>query len=114
MWFHLKLPSSRPPSPPSPLPQTVASPIVGDTRTVCDPCFLLPRPEADKEATHLAQEAVSEACDGLQALLRLLKFMQMSSIHGAEELAHELGALTADFLTLTALPVLFNAYAFTK
>ena len=99
---------------PSPLLQTVASPIVGDTRTVCDPCFLLLRPEADKEATHLAQEAVSEACDGLQALLRLLEFMQMSSIHGTEAFAHVLGALTADFLTLNALPVLLNAYAFTK
>ena len=111
---HLKLPSSRPPSPPSPLPQTVASPIVGDTRTVCDPLFSIARPDADKEATHLAQEAVSEGCDGLKALLRLLEFMQMSLIHGTEELAHELGALTADFLTLTALPVLFNASAFTK
>jgi hypothetical protein len=38
----------------------------------------------------------------------------MSTIHGTEELAHELGALTVDLPTLIALPILLNAYAFTS
>ena len=38
----------------------------------------------------------------------------MSTIHGTEQLAHELGSLTADLLTQVALPVLINANAFTS
>ena len=38
----------------------------------------------------------------------------MSTTHGTEELAHELGALTADFPTLIVLPILLNAYVFTS
>ena len=67
--FHLKLPPSCPPSPP--LPQTVVPPIVSDTPTVCDLLSSLLRP--DKESTRLAREAVSDACDGLKALLRLME-----------------------------------------
>jgi hypothetical protein len=37
----------------------------------------------------------------------------MSTIYSTGELAHELGAFTADLLTLIALLVLLNAYAFT-
>ena len=110
--FHLKLPPSRPPSPP--LAQTVVLPIISDTRAVCDLLSSLPRPDADKETTCLAREAVSDACDGLKALLRLMDFVQMSTIHGPEELAHELGALTADLPTLIALPIILNAYVFTS
>ena len=110
--FHLKLPPSRPPSPP--LPQPVVPLIISDTRAVCDLLCSLPRPDADKETTRLAREAVSDACDGLKALLRLMEFVQMSTIHGTEELAHELGALTADLPTLIALPILLNAYVFTS
>ena len=110
--FHLKLPPSRPPSPPP--PQTVIPPLISDTRAVCDLLSSLPRPDADKEATRLAREAVSDACDGLKALLRLMEFVQVSTIHGTEELAHELGALTADLPTLIALPILLNAYVFTS
>jgi len=40
--------------------------------------------------------------------------VQMGAIHGTEELAHELGALTADLPTLIALPILLNAYVFTS
>ena len=110
--FHLKLPPSRPPSPP--LSQTVVPPIISDTRAVCDLLSSLPRPDADKEPTRLAREAVSDACDGLKALLRLMEFVQMGTIHGTEELAHELGSLTADLPTLIALPILLNAYVFTS
>jgi len=38
----------------------------------------------------------------------------MSTIHGTEELARELGALSADFPALIALPILLNAYGFTS
>ena len=109
--FHLKLPPS---CPPPPLPQTVVPPIVGDTRTVCDLLSSLTRPDADKESTRLAREAVSDACDGLKALLRPMEFVHMSMIHSVEEPAHELGALTADFPTLIALPILLSAYVFTS
>jgi len=110
--IHLRLPPSRPPSPP--LPQTAVPPVVSDTRAACDLLSSLPRPGADKETTRLAREAVSDACDGLKALLRLMEFVQMSTINGTEELAHELGALTTDLPTLIALPILLNAYVFTS
>ena len=38
----------------------------------------------------------------------------MSTIHSTEELAHELGALTADLPTLIALPIMLDAYVFTR
>jgi len=43
-----------------------------------------------------------------------MEFVQISTIHGTEELGHELGALTADLPTLIALPILLNAYVFTS
>jgi len=109
--FMLKLPPSRPPSPPT--LQPVMPPIVSDARTVCDLLSSLPRPAADRERTRLAREAVSDACGGLKALLRLMESVQTSTIHCAEDLARELGALTADLPTLIALPILLNAYVFT-
>jgi len=112
--FHLKLLPSRPPS--LPLPQTVVPPITGDTQAVCDLLSSLPGPDANKETTRLAREAVRDACDGLKALLRLMEFVQtpVSTIRGTEELAHELGDFTADLPTLIALPILLNAYVFTS
>ena len=89
-------------------------PIISDTRTVCDLLSSLTRPDADKEATRLAREAVSDAYDGLKALLRLMEFVHMSTIHSAEEPANELGALTAGLPTLIALPILLRAYVFTS
>jgi len=109
--FTLKLPPSRPPSPPT--LQHVMPLIVGDTRAVCDLLSSLPRPATDKESTRLAREAVSDACDGLKALLRLMEFVQRTDTSNAEELARELKALTADLPTLIALPMLLNSYVFT-
>jgi len=43
-----------------------------------------------------------------------MEFVQMSTIHGTEGLAHELGALTADLPRLIALPILLNACVFTS
>lgn len=110
--FILKLPPSRPPSPPT--PHIVMPPIVGDTRVVCDLLSSLPRPDADKQTTCLAREAVNDACDGLKALLHLMESVQTSNIHSAEELARELGVLTANLPTLITLPILLNAYVFTS
>jgi len=106
--FILKLPPSRPPSPPT--PPIVVPPIISDTRVVCDLLSSLPRPDADKETTRLAREAVNDACDGLKALLRLMESVQTSTIHNAEEL----GVLTANLPTLITLPILLNAYVFTS
>ena len=100
MWFHLKLPPSRPPSPPNfcKLPCHLVS-----ARAVFDLLSSLTQADADNETTHLIRETVSDACDGL---LRLMEFVQMSMIHDTEELARELGALTADLLTLIVLSYL--------
>jgi hypothetical protein len=114
--FILKLPPPRPPSrPPSPPTlQPVMPPIVNDARAVCDLLSSLPRPAADRERTCLAQEAVSDACGGLKALLCLMESVQTSTTHCTEDLARELGTLTADLPTLIALPILLNAYVFTS
>ena len=109
--FILKLPPSRPPSPPTMLP--FMPPVVGDTRTVCDLLASLPRPDAAKETTRLAREAVNDACDGLRALLRLLESVQTISTRDPTELARELGTLTADLPTLISLPIILNTYVFT-
>lgn len=109
--FIPKLPPSRPPSPPT--PQPVMPPIVNDARAICDLLSSLPRPAADRERTRLAREAVSDACGGLKALLCLMESVQTSTTHSAEDLARELGTLTADLPTLIALPILLNAYVFT-
>ncbi|KAI9450349.1 hypothetical protein F5148DRAFT_598257 [Russula earlei] len=109
--FHLKVQPSRPPTPPT--LQPVIPPILGDIRAVCDLLSSLPRPAADKETTRLAREAVSDACDGLRALLHLMEAVQRSATNSAEELTRELGALTTDLPTLIALPILLNSFVFT-
>ena len=38
----------------------------------------------------------------------------MKTIHGTEQLAHELGPFTVDLLTQVAPPDLLNAYPFTS
>jgi hypothetical protein len=110
--FIPKLPPSRPSSPPTLQPNM--PPIVSDTRAVCDLLSSLPRPAADRERTRLAREAVNDACIGLKTLLRLMESVQTSTTHCAEDLASELGTLTADLPTLIALPILLNAYVFTS
>jgi len=88
-------------------------PVVGDVRAVCDLFSSLPRPDAEKETTRLAREAVNDACDGLGALLRLLESVQTITTRDPAELARELGVLTASLPTLIALPILLNTYVFT-
>ena len=110
--FIPKLPPSRPPSPPT--LQPVMPPIVNDARAVCAVLSSLPRPAADRERSRLACEAVSDAFGGLKALLCLMESVQTSTTHCAEDLARELGTLTAELPTLIALPILLNAYVFTS
>ena len=42
-----------------------------------------------------------------------MEFVQTNTPHNTEELARELGVLTADLPTLITLPILLNAYVFT-
>ncbi|KZP34235.1 hypothetical protein FIBSPDRAFT_809321 [Athelia psychrophila] len=106
--FGIKLPPSRPPSPPSVhVPSTTAA----DARTLYDLLSLFPRPVA---ANKLACEAVDEAFDGLKALVALLEYIRNSDFaKGAdsiEELQAELEVLTADLPTLIAMPVVLRAH----
>jgi hypothetical protein len=50
-------------------------PSASANRAVCDLLSSLPRPDTDKETTHLARESVSDGCDGLHSLLRLMEFV---------------------------------------
>lgn len=100
--FTIKLPPSRPPSPPSiPIPSTTAA----DARALYDLLSLFPRPVA---ANQLAREAVDEAFDGLKALVALLEAAQTNLF--AKGIQSELEVLTADLPTLIALPVVLRAY----
>jgi len=117
--FTLKLPPSRPPTPPGvsvPRGTTVAA----DARALYDLLSILPRPSADKETTRLAREAVDEAFEALSALTALLEAVQSYMTTGRgrvggpgpnnlAELEGDLGILTADLPLLIALPVLMRA-----
>ncbi|KAJ6593662.1 hypothetical protein B0H19DRAFT_919967 [Mycena capillaripes] len=104
--FTIKLPPSRPPSPPGVL---IPTSTAADARALCELLETLPRPMADTESTRLANEAIDEAFDGLKALPPLLDAVQTTppSQYVAE---HELEVLTEELPTLLALPVLLNAY----
>jgi hypothetical protein len=109
--FTIKLPPSRPPSPPSiQVPSTAAA----DARALYDLLILLPRPVA---ANHLAREAVDEAFNGLKALTALLEAAQSNAFARGTQTKAELGAelevLTADLPTLIALPVVLRAHVST-
>jgi hypothetical protein len=106
--FTIKLPPSRPPSPP--LVQ-VLSTTAADARSLRDLLSLLPRPVA---ANQLACEAVDEAFDGLRALADLLEAAQTNAFaKGTQtqvELETELEMLTADLPTLISLPIILHTY----
>lgn len=107
--FTLKLPPSRPPSPPVVAVPASAS---ADAQALFDLLNILPRPSADKGATRLAREAVDEAFEALKALSALLDAIHKKSGHGrtAEDMAREINILTEDIPLLIALPVLLHAY----
>ncbi|KAI0696697.1 hypothetical protein BC835DRAFT_1271492 [Cytidiella melzeri] len=104
--FTLKLPPSRPPSPPS---TAGRSTLAGDAKALYDLLSTLPRP------THsLAREAVDDGYDSLSALVALLEFIQANRAGTAAvfDLATELQALTTDIPVLIALPVMLRAFVF--
>ncbi|KAI0051875.1 hypothetical protein FA95DRAFT_1511461 [Auriscalpium vulgare] len=103
--FILKLPPSRPPSPPA---DRQVPAVIADARAIFDLLSTMPRPNAEKEATRLAREAVDDAFDGLKALISLLESIQSISVRDPTEL----GVFTSDLPTLIALPILLNAYVF--
>ncbi|KAJ7287391.1 hypothetical protein C8J57DRAFT_1283782 [Mycena rebaudengoi] len=103
--FIIKLPPSRPPSPPSvQVPATTAA----DARTLFELLGMLPRPASENESSRMANEAIEEAFDGLKALVPLLEALQSPANGGRFITEEELEALTEELPTLIALPVLLN------
>ncbi|KAF5385879.1 hypothetical protein D9615_002370 [Tricholomella constricta] len=109
--FNIKLPPSRPPSPPAAaVPATTAA----DARALFDLFSLLPLPTGDKEATRLAREVVDDALEGLQALPPLLDAVHslprnIESQEHLNEVARELEILATEVPLLIALPVVLQA-----
>ncbi|KXN90160.1 hypothetical protein AN958_04650 [Leucoagaricus sp. SymC.cos] len=111
--FTLKLPPSRPPSPP-----TIAIPASAsaDAQALFDLLNTLPRPNACIEATRLAREAVDEAFDALKALSALLDAIHKKNSDGRSprDMAKEINVLAEDIPVLIALPILLHAYGGSK
>ncbi|KAJ7594777.1 hypothetical protein C8J56DRAFT_448663 [Mycena floridula] len=114
--FNIKLPVSRPPSPPN-----VVDPcqVATDARALYELLNMLPRPSADSAGTRLAREAVEEAFHGLEALPNLFNSAyalpsRASGEYSAETLAQELQTHTAELPTLLALPILIQVYGSTS
>lgn len=107
----MKLPPSRPPSPPAPQTYSTAG---SDARALYDLLNLLPRPTlVDKDTSRLAKEAVDEAFIGLKALPSLFDHVQVPGMKGDEntdEFQHALEIITADIPTLIVLPILLHVY----
>ncbi|CAL1707207.1 unnamed protein product [Somion occarium] len=110
--FTLKLPPSRPPSPPS-LQSYKGSTAAGDARTLYDLMWSLPKPS---ESNRLAFEAVMDAFDALSSLAALLDSVQArlksKVVADPNELARDLEVVTVDCPTLVALPILLRTYVF--
>ena len=125
--FTLKLPPSRPPSPPSLASRGPT--VAADARALYDLFRQLPKPSATKEQTRLAREVVDEAFDGLSALIALFESIQ---VHAAipvprstgtgpsanaspkaallVELEADLDILTADIPIVIVLPLLLRTH----
>lgn len=110
--FTIKLPTSRPPSPPVQHLIPSLSPAT-DARALCDLLATLPVPVADSESGRLAREAVDEAMNGLRALADLFdlapSLLKVSDEQTVEGNALELERRTEKIPTLIALPVLLRA-----
>lgn len=104
--FALKLPPSRPPSPPN---LSSKSHLAGDAKALYDLLAMLPRP-----TDTLAREAVDDGYESLSALVALFEFIQTGRVGpGAVfDMAAEVNALTAEIPVLIALPVLLRAFVF--
>ncbi|KAL4074159.1 hypothetical protein J3A83DRAFT_2687682 [Scleroderma citrinum] len=106
--FVLKLPPSRPPSPPT----TSAAPRAAtDAKVLYELMLSLPRPPPQDEATKIAREAVDEAFEDLRILASLLEAADNPSFgmnKTLEEVFTEVDALTGELPVLIALPVLLR------
>jgi len=104
--FSIKLPPSRPPSPPA--VSVHATPAL-DCKALYDILFGLPRP-CDGQA----REAVDEAFEGLRTLPDLLQAIKAGpenmEISDFSDTARHLGNLTTDIPFLIALPLILNAF----
>ncbi|KAI0330989.1 hypothetical protein GY45DRAFT_1301868 [Cubamyces sp. BRFM 1775] len=122
--FTLKLPPSRPPTPPS--PGLRGPTVAADARMLFNLLSQLPKPSQDKPQTRLARDVVDEAFEGLSAFIALLESIQpptapvrtaASPAPGASpkalpltELEADLELLTADLPIVISLPVLLRTY----
>jgi len=110
--FNIKLPPSRPPSPP---PHLVSATAATDARAFFDLLSLFPLPLGNKEATRLAREVVDDAFEGLKALPPLLDAVHGLSLAKVESeqhlngIARELEILATEVPLLIALPVVLQA-----
>lgn len=106
--FTIKLPSSRPPSPPASIVSMRTS-AAGDARAIHDLLWLLPLPD-----DRMARDAVEEALHGLQALAHFFEVVGgilNASDRSVEDRARELIELAEKIPTLIALPILMKAEA---
>ncbi|KAG6866641.1 hypothetical protein C0991_000751 [Blastosporella zonata] len=109
--FNIKLPPSRPPSPPSLCAPASAA---ADARALFDLLSLLPLPVGNKESTRLAREVVDDAFEGLKALPALLDAVhavppKLDSHERENLVAQELEILATEVPLLIALPVVLQA-----
>lgn len=109
--FALKLPPSRPSSPPG---ISVTSSAAVDIRALHDLMVLLPRPPAECDETRVAREAVDEALSDLTALATLLENVDNPLFNvgkSGEAILEEIEMITTDLPTLIVLPVLLRSYS---
>lgn len=103
--FTIKLPPSRPASPP-----VLNSAASTDARALFELLNLLPFPELTQSGGSLANEAVKEAMNDLNALPTLLESVESSS-GKIERLEHSrLMRLTDELPSLISLPILLSAF----
>ncbi|PPQ98435.1 hypothetical protein CVT24_004114 [Panaeolus cyanescens] len=107
--FTIKLPPSRPPSPPS---TTAVPDVATDCKALYELLLLLPRPSPDNKATKLAREAVDEAYEGLRTLPALFDAVKSKNrqMQNPIEVAKELNLLTSEIPSLIALPIVLRAF----
>ncbi|KAG1878095.1 hypothetical protein DFJ58DRAFT_648911 [Suillus subalutaceus] len=109
--FALKLPPSRPSSPPN---ISVTPSAAADARALHELMVLLPRPFAECDATRVAREAVDEALSDLTDLATLLENIVNPLFKvgkSRETILEEIERMTADLPTLIVLPVLLRSYS---
>ena len=106
--FMIKLPPSRPPSPPAFAFPSVAA----DAKALYDLLVSLPRPSAAAGPTRLAKEAVDEAFEGLRTLPALLDAVKykMEFSDNASITAQAINHLTTEIPSLIALPIVLHAF----